>query len=175
MKYLMIKDKWETYTYTVKNSRGVEWAALDVLTQRVEDGFWYYDKDAKTAKQIVESEDAPKALEFLLSRKDHEYEYIEVKDPMNERIEQKGTVTLYISHGAGSGIHTGDLEQVTTDWFIVEPRDDPERLARQVKSLRQTGRTVIELNIRPYTNLHMALDMRPMREGALMPSLTKRD
>lgn len=64
-------------------------------------------------------------------------------------IDQTGTVTLYISHGAGSGRADGP-ENVTTDWFIVEPRNDPHYLAIAVAQLRRAGRTVIELPVTPY-------------------------
>ena len=75
--YLLVEDKWDTYA--VNNERGVEWAALDLLKQRVEQDFWYWDEDAARAKKIVEDEDADAALKFLLGRAEHEYEYVEVK------------------------------------------------------------------------------------------------
>lgn len=45
---------------------------------------------------------------------------------------------LYVSHSA-------DLDG--GKWFIVEPRDNPER---QVESLRRAGRTVYELKAKPW-------------------------
>lgn len=66
-----------------------------------------------------------------------------------ERTEQTGTVTLYLSHGAGSG-HYPVPYDATVDWFIVEPRNDPERLTQQVQRLRECGRTVIEVTVSPY-------------------------
>jgi hypothetical protein len=57
----------------------------------------------------------------------------------------EGRVRLYISHGANSGGHIDGPPWV--DWFIVEPRHDPER---QVESLRNGGRTVIALDVEPY-------------------------
>jgi hypothetical protein len=46
---------------------------------------------------------------------------------------------IYISHGAGP-----------IDWFVVEPQDDPDA---QVASLRDVGRTVIELDVEPWQGL----------------------
>ena len=66
-----------------------------------------------------------------------------------KRTTQTGPVTLYVSHGAGTGNHLPPGDQ-TVDWFIVEPRDDPERLAAQVETLRRSGRTVVELSVAPY-------------------------
>lgn len=76
-KYLLVTDKWDTYA--LDNDKGVEWAALDLLRKRVEDGFWYHDDGAKQAKEIVANEDAERALKFLLNRASHEYELVEVK------------------------------------------------------------------------------------------------
>jgi hypothetical protein len=64
-------------------------------------------------------------------------------------VSQTGTVKLYLSHGAGSGHHP-DPTAATVDWFIVEPRDDPEALAQQVDRLRRGGRTVMPLLVTPY-------------------------
>lgn len=75
--YILVKDKWDDYV--IANDRGVEWAALDLLRQRVEDGFWYYDEDEEKAESIIASEDAKAALRFLLDRRDYEYEWIEVR------------------------------------------------------------------------------------------------
>lgn len=75
--YILVKDKWDDYA--IANDRGVEWAALDLLRQRVEDGFWYYDEDEEKAESIIASEDAKAALRFLLDRRDYEYEWIEVR------------------------------------------------------------------------------------------------
>jgi hypothetical protein len=58
---------------------------------------------------------------------------------------QRGPIMLYISHGAGTG-HS-DPAGPAVDWFIVEPRTDPERA---VESLRRAGRTVIEVQVAPY-------------------------
>lgn len=64
-------------------------------------------------------------------------------------IHQRGTQLLFLSHGAGTGL-SGGRENVETDWFIVEPRDDHEPLMRQVESLRRAGRTVRRLIVTPY-------------------------
>ena len=79
MEMLLVKDKWDDYT--IANDKGVEWAALDLLRQRVEDGFWYHDEAETKASEIVKHEDADMALRFLLNRRDHEYEWVEVTTP----------------------------------------------------------------------------------------------
>lgn len=38
-------------------------------------------------------------------------------------------------------------------WFVVEPIDDPEQLQKQVRSLVQSGRTVVELDVGPNLGL----------------------
>lgn len=64
-------------------------------------------------------------------------------------VKQRGTQLLFISHGAGTGLSEG-TQNVETDWFIVEPRDDHDALMRQVQSLRKAGRTVRRLIVTPY-------------------------
>ena len=58
---------------------------------------------------------------------------------------------LYISHSAtGANLAARGEPIPAQEWFIVEPRDDPEMLARQVESLRDPrgrGRTVIEIEL----------------------------
>jgi len=64
--------------------------------------------------------------------------------------QQRGTARIFISHGAGTG--HGDPKGPCVDWFIVEPRDEPVMLAKQVESLRRAGRAVIELEVEPYSD-----------------------
>lgn len=66
--------------------------------------------------------------------------------PFFPAAKQHGQVRLYVSHSAPS---LGG----TVEWFIVEPRDEPEQLALQVDSLRRQGRTVRELSVEPYEGL----------------------
>lgn len=56
---------------------------------------------------------------------------------------------IYISHGAGT---TRDPQKHPdgVDWFIVEPRENPEPEAER---LRQAGRTVVALDVEPWLNL----------------------
>lgn len=68
----------------------------------------------------------------------------------------RGRVKLYVSHGASSmPDDTDDLSFGESgdfvDWFIVEPRDNPDR---QVESLRRAGRTVVCVRVRPWTWRH---------------------
>jgi hypothetical protein len=83
--YLLVIDKWDTYA--VNNPNGVEYAAVELLRKRVDDGFWYYGETAEAAAVILKEFDedssqinAHDALEFLLDRSDAEYEYVEVKE-----------------------------------------------------------------------------------------------
>lgn len=87
MDVLLVKDKWDDYV--VANEKGVEHAALDLLRKRLEEDFWYDnwdDGDPKhqwqdIAEDIVKRENAHEALSFLMSRRDHEYEWVEVTTP----------------------------------------------------------------------------------------------
>lgn len=74
---LLVKEKYDSYF--ISNHRGVEWAALDLLRQRCEHGWWYQGATEARVWEIVHNEDAAAALEFLLSRCDYEYEYVEVQ------------------------------------------------------------------------------------------------
>jgi hypothetical protein len=67
---ILVKDKWETY---VKTGDTLEDAALDLLSERVDDGFWYDNWDTSDpteqyedrAQQIVESKDGQSSLEVF--------------------------------------------------------------------------------------------------------------
>lgn len=58
------------------------------------------------------------------------------------------TERIFISHGA-------PRFDRTVNWFIVEPRDDPD-LA--VISLLRADRTVIELDVEPYQQRVVSVD-----------------
>lgn len=83
--YLHVSDKWDTYA--IDNEKGVEYAALDLLVERLAQDFWYDNWDdgnpnhqwKDRAQAIVDAQDADAALDFLLERSDHEYEYVEVR------------------------------------------------------------------------------------------------
>lgn len=55
----------------------------------------------------------------------------------------KGTTTLYLSHSAN--------KRDDPDWWIVEPRDDVERLRPQVEGLLKIGRRVLQMNVWPFS------------------------
>jgi hypothetical protein len=48
---------------------------------------------------------------------------------------------IYLSHSSG--------RRDDPDWFIVEPRDDPHRLAAQIHSLLWANRRVLEIEMHP--------------------------
>lgn len=58
---------------------------------------------------------------------------------------------VYVSHGAGS-THDGKYEP---DWFVIEGPSG--MLARQVASLRDNGRTVIEIDAVPWNGERIEL------------------
>lgn len=86
MNVLFISDKHGDYV--ASHPEGVEHAALGLLMQRLDEG-WYYNWDdgqaahqwEDRAAQIVDVKDADAALSFLEERSDHEYEYVEVQSP----------------------------------------------------------------------------------------------
>ena len=57
----------------------LESAALKLLAQRVEQGFWYDDEDQELAEDIVKYGSGEKAWRFLENRSDYEYEYVEAR------------------------------------------------------------------------------------------------
>lgn len=73
---LMVQDKWDTY-YMEGHE---EDAALRLVTERVEQGFWYDGKDKENAEKIIAESRGDDALTFLIARSDYEYEYVEIKD-----------------------------------------------------------------------------------------------
>jgi hypothetical protein len=75
---LLVEDKWDTWICEGDN------AALDLVRQRLEAGFWYHNWDEgdpqaqweDRARAIVEAEDNDEAWDFLQERSDFEYEYV---------------------------------------------------------------------------------------------------
>jgi hypothetical protein len=72
-----------------------------------------------------------------------------------------GTRCLYLSHTAG--------KRSDPDWWIVEPRDDVERLAAQVWSLLDCGRRVLQVSLWDLGGqVHELTDLpREIQEGAV--------
>lgn len=73
---LLVTDKWDTY-YIPGHE---EDAALTLLNERVDQGFWYDERTIPTLNEIISYRRGDEALTFLLSRCDYEYELVEVKD-----------------------------------------------------------------------------------------------
>lgn len=75
---IQVEDKWDSYVVTGET---LEEAALKLLKLRVEQGFWYENWDdipwKDDAEFIIEAQDGKGAWEFLLQRRDHEYEWVE--------------------------------------------------------------------------------------------------
>jgi hypothetical protein len=82
MDVIMANEKWGERIVRAEDGT-VESAALELLSERLDLGF-YYDGEAEgRAAAIVAGDDREAAgvaaWKFLLSRKDHEYEYVEVR------------------------------------------------------------------------------------------------
>jgi hypothetical protein len=73
---LLVRDKWQTY-YMEDHE---EDAALRLVTERVDQGFWYDGAALEIATKIIQERRGDDALFFLLGRAEHEYEYVEVQD-----------------------------------------------------------------------------------------------
>ena len=58
---------------------------------------------------------------------------------------------VYVSHSARRS--TDDVE-----WFVVGPQDDPVAQEQQVADLRRVGRTVVELDVKPYKHYSSTLE-----------------
>lgn len=79
---ILVTDKWSTW---IKGGETLEQAALELLTERVNEGYWYYNWDEGNpltdyedrAKKIVELQDGKAAWGFLRERSEHEYEQVE--------------------------------------------------------------------------------------------------
>ncbi len=80
---ILVNDKWDTW---VKSGATLEDAALELLTERLEQGFWYDNWDTGNpteqyrdrAEKIVKLQDGELAWRFLEERSDAEYEQVEV-------------------------------------------------------------------------------------------------
>jgi hypothetical protein len=68
-----VVDKWDDY---VIEADDLDKAALGLLQERHNQGFWYYDEDAQEAAAILDSQNGIRAWAFLESRSDYEYEYV---------------------------------------------------------------------------------------------------
>lgn len=77
MQVLVLEEKHDTRLVAADDLPA---AALNVLSERVEDGYWYYGEAAERAKNILATGDGDAAWRFLLSRCDAEYEYVELKE-----------------------------------------------------------------------------------------------
>lgn len=76
MQVIYVKDKWDEYTIEADD---LDTAALGLLKERVDQGFWYDGEDAKTAKWILKVQDGKEAWNFLQDRSMFEYEYVELQ------------------------------------------------------------------------------------------------
>lgn len=80
---ILVDDKWGTWLMSGEN---LEEAALKLVTERLEQGFWYDNWDEGNsstqwedrAKKIVEDKDGKTAWDFLEERNDFEYERVEI-------------------------------------------------------------------------------------------------
>lgn len=77
METLLLREKWGDRL--VANAKGIEWAALDVVRERLDFGYYYHGEDERIAARIVERCDLQGALAFLYDRRDFEYEGFDVQ------------------------------------------------------------------------------------------------
>lgn len=80
MDAILVHDKWGTHIVRAEGGT-LESAALQLLTERVKQGFWYDwpDDAAEKAQAIVDRGDGKAAWRFLDNRRDFEYEWVEAK------------------------------------------------------------------------------------------------
>ena len=76
--YIHADSKWGDFEVFGEDGT-LESAALKLLKERVEDGFWYDDEDQAVAEDIAKYGSGEKAWKFLESRRDHEYEWVEAR------------------------------------------------------------------------------------------------
>ena len=76
-KVLVVIDKYGT---TVYGANGIETAAIELLSERVESGYWY-DDDTEPSL-ILAGGSGEMALQWLLyrAREGYEYEWVEVQE-----------------------------------------------------------------------------------------------
>jgi hypothetical protein len=67
---IVAHEKHGTFTYAT---------AVGLLKRRLDEGYWYYDDDANAAFKALQGGEQT-AWEFLESRSDHEYEYVELQE-----------------------------------------------------------------------------------------------
>ena len=85
MRIILVKDKWDDYTI---DATDLPTAAFTLLSERVEEGYWYVnwnDDDPKhqyedRATDIVKRGAAEEAWPFLLERREVEYEWVELQE-----------------------------------------------------------------------------------------------
>lgn len=75
---LSVEEKHSKYLLQANTDEELGEVCLNLVAQRVIDGNWYFDEDLIAAKQIIEAIDGMGAWRFLLSRKDAEYEFVEL-------------------------------------------------------------------------------------------------
>lgn len=76
--YIHADSKWGDFE-VFGDDGTLESAALKLLAERVEDGFWYDGDDAMIANSILVNQDGDRAWKFLDSRRDYEYEWVEAR------------------------------------------------------------------------------------------------
>lgn len=74
-------DKNGDYPYDATGEEGLARAALEILDERLVQGYLGYPDDAEDrAYEILEAEDGKAAYQFLLDRNDYEYERVSLQE-----------------------------------------------------------------------------------------------
>jgi hypothetical protein len=79
---LVVREKHGNRYLPAATDEELHASALKLVTNRVEDGYWYYDDEddaaATRASDIVQASDGTAAWRFLQERDDYEYEGVEL-------------------------------------------------------------------------------------------------
>lgn len=75
MRVILVEDKHDTYVIEFEPA-----SILNLLAGRVEQGWYHGDRDEDTAKQILKVGNDAAAWAFLVGRRNHEYEWVELQE-----------------------------------------------------------------------------------------------
>lgn len=83
-------DKHGDYPYDATGEECLAKAALEILDERLVQGYLDYPPDAEDrAYEILEAEDGISAYQFLLDRNDHEYERVSLQETRRKEEEEE--------------------------------------------------------------------------------------
>ena len=80
---LVLNEKNGNRYFYVPTDEDLERAALKIVLERNEDGYWYDERDKQILDRILTNKNGKLALRFLKSRDNFEYEGVEVEECEN--------------------------------------------------------------------------------------------